>query len=1097
MDWLADRFFNLNGAWIDAATGAAVRVLIEDARAESSIDWDDQCARLASLRHPCVNPLLDYGAASRAFRFEAYARLPPMTGVAGSEALLAHATRFLRASGVSLNAGRAQLAVRRVSSGRSRAPRALGITLQPRRALAAVQEVLECPSAAATVATIVGPISAGLRTVRCFVARSARMLGFVPVCPAVLVKHLAESADAGRHFCILDDEEAVGLPALAAALLRLAAASARRHVVIRFRRQQGGRHAIALDPLSIRSLIGMVFVEESGPSERELFDAARAADGRPGAFVAQLTGGSGEIHGNAFLLHERAQEYGIAVPCDAPAIPQRPMRTLQAALRAAPRAEALALRGRHASAERLLRRAARVLSGRGRMEQGADCLLRAGTLALQRGRTVDAAALFEQARGLSGSGPAALNAAIGLGRAWSDELRLIEAEAVIRGALAAADAISNSRAVLSATAALVDCLTLQGRACEAVAVAAARDWIDGDPSVSLLLSALSTAHCALGRTAIAIRLARRAETLIGTEADIAAHLAVDLALAEALGSAGDTPGMIAVLERATRAARLAHLPMVAVAARLIGCEHDGTPQREPGQHPSHAQLRTLERLPLPRRYRSRVTTMLASVARRQSSTTTAVSEDRGGRDVHREGREALETFLEACHQAPDDAEATTAVCAAAVRRLRAAALMIVAATDHRVLASEGRAWGASSAVIERALAIGAACTSEDGLEPREFADAVRHGGQVIAVIACRWSAGTPIECALASAVLRSAALAVASSVRAVLDVASPPPPSGPWSDLLGSSPAAVSLRDAVTRAARAPFSVLIEGESGCGKELVARAIHRLSPRRERRMCAVNCAALTDELVEAELFGHARGAFTGAAVERAGLFEEADGGTLFLDEIAELSARAQAKLLRVLQEGEVRRVGENFCRRVDARIVAATNRQLGEEVQRGRFRADLRFRLDVIRIAVPPLRDRPGDVPILAAHFWTDAAQRVGSRASLTNDAIIALARYDWPGNVRELQNVIAWIAVHSPARGRIGPNALPAHIAQSTATGTRSFAAARTEFERRFVRAAIAGANGQVARAAKTLGISRQGLSKMMQRLQIDPPARGTTTLRS
>jgi transcriptional regulator with GAF, ATPase, and Fis domain len=172
----------------------------------------------------------------------------------------------------------------------------------------------------------------------------------------------------------------------------------------------------------------------------------------------------------------------------------------------------------------------------------------------------------------------------------------------------------------------------------------------------------------------------------------------------------------------------------------------------------------------------------------------------------------------------------------------------------------------------------------------------------------------------------------------------------------------------------------------------ARAIHKLSPRHTRRFCAINCAALGDDLIEAELFGHTRGAFTGATSERAGLFEEADGGTLFLDEVGELSARAQAKLLRVLQEGEVRRVGENLPRRVDVRVVAATNRRLEREAAEGRFRVDLRFRLDVLRLTVPALRERPGDVPLLAQHFWRVAADRVGSRAVLGPDALAALSR---------------------------------------------------------------------------------------------------------
>jgi transcriptional regulator with GAF, ATPase, and Fis domain len=335
-----------------------------------------------------------------------------------------------------------------------------------------------------------------------------------------------------------------------------------------------------------------------------------------------------------------------------------------------------------------------------------------------------------------------------------------------------------------------------------------------------------------------------------------------------------------------------------------------------------------------------------------------------------------------------------------------------------------------------------------------------------------------------AALLRAGALAAAGPVRSLLDRSHAPAPNGAWSDLIGTGTAAAGLREAIARAARAPFPVLVEGESGSGKELVARGIHRLSSRRARRLCTVNCAALSEDLLEAELFGHARGAFTGAIGERPGLFEEADGGTLFLDEVGELSPRAQAKLLRVLQDGEVRRVGENMPRRVDARIVAATNRRLQEEVTANRFRADLRFRLDVVRISVPPLRERATDIPALAVHFWTEASARVGSSATLTAETLAALARYDWPGNVRELQNAIASMAVHAPRRGRITPSMLPAHIARASPSAA-TFEAARNEFERRYVRAALAEAGGQRARAARVLGISRQGLAKMMRRLCI------------
>jgi DNA-binding NtrC family response regulator len=307
-----------------------------------------------------------------------------------------------------------------------------------------------------------------------------------------------------------------------------------------------------------------------------------------------------------------------------------------------------------------------------------------------------------------------------------------------------------------------------------------------------------------------------------------------------------------------------------------------------------------------------------------------------------------------------------------------------------------------------------------------------------------------------------------------------------FDNIIGRAPAMQEVFELIRRLSGSAASVLITGESGTGKELVAKSIHWNSPRKDRPFVAVNCAAIPDTLLESELFGYKRGAFTDARADRPGIFVEAEGGTIFLDEIAELSPSLQAKLLRVLQDGEVRRVGENVSRRVDVRIVAATNRRLAEEAAAGRFRTDLRFRLDVVRIDVPPLRDRASDVPLLAARFWTDAAGRVGSRATLSPDAMAALARYDWPGNVRELQNVIASMVVQSPRRGRVGPTALPAHLTAVMPSAGVTFEAARTEFERRFVRAALATADGQRTQAAETLGVTRQGLAKMLRRLGLD-----------
>ena len=250
------------------------------------------------------------------------------------------------------------------------------------------------------------------------------------------------------------------------------------------------------------------------------------------------------------------------------------------------------------------------------------------------------------------------------------------------------------------------------------------------------------------------------------------------------------------------------------------------------------------------------------------------------------------------------------------------------------------------------------------------------------------------------------------------------------SDLLGVTPAMAELRRAVERAAAAPFAVLIEGESGSGKELVARAIHRGGPRRDRAFCTLNCAALPDDLVEAELFGHARGAFTGAVGERAGVFEEAHGGTLFLDEVGELSPRAQAKLLRVIQEGELRRVGENVSRRVDVRIVAATNRDLRQ--RSGRPGASGSICCTASTSSASPCRrcaSAARTSPLLAEHFWREATRRASAAARRSAPpTLAALARYDWPGNVRELQNVLAALAVRSPRRGVVPPSALPAHV---------------------------------------------------------------------
>ena len=307
---------------------------------------------------------------------------------------------------------------------------------------------------------------------------------------------------------------------------------------------------------------------------------------------------------------------------------------------------------------------------------------------------------------------------------------------------------------------------------------------------------------------------------------------------------------------------------------------------------------------------------------------------------------------------------------------------------------------------------------------------------------------------------------------------------------MGDSALMVALRDEVRRAAAAPFPVLIEGESGTGKELVARALHEEGPRRDETFAAVNCATFSDDLIETELFGHARGAFTGAVQSRRGLLEASSGGTVFLDEVGELSPRAQAKLLRTLQDGEIRKVGENVTRRLDLRVVAATNRTLAGDPAEGRFRRDLLYRLDVVHLQVPPLRDRGSDIAKLAVHYWDRTLMQTRGRARLARETMSALAAHEWPGNVRELQNVLAALAVAAPPHGEVGPDLLPAAIRRASQEERPTLAEARRAFDRRFVDEALVRAGGRRSLAARQLGISRQGLAKLVTRLGLEPSTR-------
>jgi transcriptional regulator with GAF, ATPase, and Fis domain len=297
-------------------------------------------------------------------------------------------------------------------------------------------------------------------------------------------------------------------------------------------------------------------------------------------------------------------------------------------------------------------------------------------------------------------------------------------------------------------------------------------------------------------------------------------------------------------------------------------------------------------------------------------------------------------------------------------------------------------------------------------------------------------------------------------------------------NLVGSDPSMQTLAAFIAKAAPSPSPVLVLGESGTGKELVARALHQQSKRADRPLQVINCAAIAENLVESTLFGHVKGAFTGADETRPGVFELADGATLFLDEVGELPGGVQAKLLRALEQGEVQRVGDSALRRVDVRLIAATNRDLADEVKAGRFREDLFHRLDVLSVVLPPLRTRPGDLDQLVDHFLAECAKRLGQEVKrLAPEARTLLLRYAWPGNVRQLRNVLERACVLS-AGTVIVPDDLPADLRQEPAAVTVATAAMAplAAIERQHILHVLDHCGGNKKQAAEVLGIDRSTL---------------------
>jgi DNA-binding NtrC family response regulator len=306
--------------------------------------------------------------------------------------------------------------------------------------------------------------------------------------------------------------------------------------------------------------------------------------------------------------------------------------------------------------------------------------------------------------------------------------------------------------------------------------------------------------------------------------------------------------------------------------------------------------------------------------------------------------------------------------------------------------------------------------------------------------------------------------------------------------LIAQSPAMHAVLDLVERVAPTDATVLIQGESGTGKEVIAKAIHHASARATRPFVAVNCGAVPETLLESELFGYVRGAFTGAAGAKLGLFEEADGGTLFLDEIAEMPATLQVKLLRALQSGEIRRLGATQATTIDVRVIAATHGDLAALISQGSFREDLFYRLNVIQLVLPPLRDRREDVPALAEHFLARSAAKLARELRLSPQALERLLRYPWPGNVRELENAIERAAIL--ARGdAITPDDLPPHVSAGLQLGPSPALPRQTtlaEAERVLILQTLERFGRNHSGAAEALGIGRTTLWRKLKEYGID-----------
>ena len=748
--------------------------------------------------------------------------------------------------------------------------------------------------------------------------------------------------------------------------------------------------------------------------------------------------------------------------------------------------ERLTLRGRHAAAERTLREAIAAFDRRSDARRAGAAELTLGRLLLGRGRAAEAKSMFAKAherfqreRAVGES----LEALVFLGLAQTDLAHLTDAEQTCRVAYSAASALG-SEAVLFPALALVRSLIWQGRHADARSILDAVAPVGDTEQCARYWCLAARLRIAADAVADAWRSVERARPPSSGLTSVIESVVCECEAA-VQGRLGDAEALRIHVANGLAAARRARLPLQAIKLRLTYIEGLHRAERFAQARTAARHLADIRGRGVPPLLKSRIESVLGALnkppAVRETTLSFQPSCATGVDDL-----DGLRELLASAHHDGDETTVLAHAAQAIRRHTHALGVVIFGRSDTSpgTLASSGTA---SSTVARRAIDVGQPIRPERSPTGVEAAVPIQYLGRTLGAVAMRWSIEGPENAERALAFCGAAAAVCAPFVYVLAERQDVPATTEAAFDLVGTSSAIEQVRKAIARAANAPFTVLIEGESGSGKELVARAIHRAGSRRERRYSAFNCAAMPEDLVDAELFGHAKGAFTGAATERLGLFESAEGGTVFLDEVGELSARAQAKVLRVLQEGEIRRIGENFTRPFDARLVAATNCPLRGLVDAGRFRQDLLYRLDVIRINVPPLRERVEDIPALAARFWRQSADRIGSKAVLAQSAVCALARYDWPGNVRELQNVLAALVVAVPQRGVVSASEMPAAIARAAHVSSHeSLEHARIKFEERFVRAALARAAGHRGQTAAALGLSRQGLAKLMQRLHLD-----------